>query len=159
MTILTRFRLVTGALLLTMALTGCATFRVDSPKPSDFYAQVNGWSRDPITNQIKITVVFSSPVNRASVVQGKTLFLLTSKDPNAAGTVSNWSIDNKSFTFITTKTWDALLFPHPDDVFTLKIIGTDVGQGAVVSTANEALDGDYDGNPEGDYKMTFTLIG
>lgn len=159
MTMLTRFRLVAGVLLLTMALPGCATFRVNSPNPSDFYARVNGWSRDPITNHIKITVVFNSPVNRASVVPGKTLILLTSKDPNAGGMVGNWSMDNKSFTFETNKQWDALLSPHPDDSFTLRIIGTDVGQGAVVNSANEALDGDYDGNPGGDYKMTFTLIG
>ncbi len=156
MMILSGFRLAKVVLLLTIALTGCATFRVDSPKPSDPLAAVNGWSR--VQDHIVITVVFNTAVNPGTVVLGNTLFFVTSKDPNATGSIG-WAADNKSFTFTSTKVWGDLLSPRPDDFFTLKLVGTDAGHGKIVDTANTALDGDYDGNPGGDYSMTFTLIG
>jgi hypothetical protein len=48
---------------------------------------------------------------------------------------------------------------HPDDGFTLTILGTDNGNGVVQSTTGVTLDGNYDGKPGGNYVKVFRIIG
>lgn len=151
-----KFRFI-SAIFVFLVSVGCATFRVDSPKPSDPLAAINGWCCFGPQKFIVIQVVFNAAVDRSTVIAGRTVFLKTTKDPNAAFNIA-WN-DDRRFTLTTIKVSEDLLFPHPDDGFTLTLIGTDAGQGVIRDTSGKALDGDYNGTPGGDYKIVFTLIG
>jgi len=146
-------------LLIAGLAQACALLRVTAPLPTDPVARVNGYSRDG-NGRLVITITFNEPVKQSSVVVGKTLIVSGQADNNAAGTLA-WSPDGKTVTFTSTKTLDQLISPRSttDAFFTLTIIGTDSGQGAVTDASGNRLDGDYDGTAGGDYKMSFTLIG
>jgi hypothetical protein len=111
---------------------------------------------------LRLTVEFSWAVDVASVIPQKTLFLRTSKITNAPGTVVGVATSQGGFSailFTTTNLMDDLLRPRPDDAFTLTLIGTDHGGGAIVDERGWPMDGDADGVPGGDFTTTFTVIG
>ncbi|MEW5804382.1 MAG: cohesin domain-containing protein [bacterium] len=109
-------------------------------------------------NHIVIKVTFSDPVQTATVVVRKTLILDAEKDHNAAGTIS-WSSDRKELTFRTTNTVSNLLQFNPDGFFSLQLIGTDTGNGAIKDDNGNPLDGDENGTYGGNYTTGFCLIG
>lgn len=139
-------------------LASCAVnLVVLTPNPTNATAQVNGYSMDNAGHYI-IVVKFNMAVDPSTVMVGKTLNLRFAKDPNATAALS-WSATNDQLTITTTKTRDELNLFHPDDAFTVTLIGTDAGNGAVKSKSGKILDGDYQGGAGGNYVMSFTLIG
>ena len=150
-----------GILFMTLAviLSSCVSFRISSPKPSDFNAVYNGFSQDA-TGHMVIPVTFTQAVDQSTVAIGRTVFLKFSKDPNAAATLS-WSADSKVLTITTVKTRDELMSFTPDDGFCLSIRGSSKipNTNIVTNTKGVALDGNYDGKPGGNYNMCFFIIG
>ena len=111
---------------------------------------------------LRLTVEFIGNVNVASVKPQQTITLATALDQNAAGAVVGVAPThggNSAILFTTTKTIDQLLFQGPDAGFTLTLIGTNHGLGVVVDDHGNALDGDGDGVPGGDYVMSLIRIG
>lgn len=105
-----------------------------------------------------IKVIFDQPVDQSSVIVGKTFVVETEKDPNAAGTLT-WTADSKTVTYRSTKNYFDLLIFDSDGAFTLKLIGTDTGKGAIKSIGGAFLDGDNDMSSGGNYSTSFNLIG
>ncbi|HTK20299.1 MAG TPA: hypothetical protein VL442_12315 [Mucilaginibacter sp.] len=140
---------------LFVPLLGCS-FRVTAPLPSDTTATVNGFSTDA-SGHLVITVSFSDPVNESTVIPQRTLILKFAKNANENATLT-W-LNSKTLKIVTVDKRDDLMVFAPDGSFSLTLIGTDVGNGAVKSTSGAILDGNYDGKPGGDYVKGFTIIG
>jgi hypothetical protein len=107
---------------LFLILSGCQTFQVSTPKPSDFNAVYNGFSQDPQGHMV-IPVTFNDAVDTLTVIVGKTLFLKFTKNPNANATLM-WSPDLKKLRITTLQTRDELMQFDPDDGFCLTLKGT-----------------------------------
>ncbi|MFA5974437.1 MAG: hypothetical protein WC780_18955 [Lentimicrobiaceae bacterium] len=149
-------KLKTVLLTLGVALLcfSCSTtLKVVSPKANQTSSQE--FALDG--GHIKITVTFNKDVDPSTVVVGKTFILQTEKDPNATGSL-NWP-NGKTVIFLTTKTTSDLLDYNPDGSFSLKLIGSDTGNGAIKDKGGKHLDGDSDGADGGDYKTSFVNIG
>ena len=140
-----------------ISIMSCVSFRVTSPLPSDTTATVNGFSLNS-SGQIVIPVVFSESVDISTVIANKTLILKFSKNPNETATLT-WSPDNKTLTIVTVDKRDDLMSFHPDDGFSLTLLGIDNGNGVVKSTSGTILDGDYNKKAGGNYVKGFTVIG
>ena len=142
--------------IIAILLVSCiGSFRVLSPKREQTSSQDFSFDN---TGHITIEIRFHAPVRTNTVVVGKTLVLVTDKDPNADGSLK-WSGDDREVTFTTDKTAADLLRYDPDGHFTLKLIGTDTGDGAIKTKDGSLLDGDADGTGGGNYKTGFTHIG
>ncbi len=109
--------------------------------------------------RISIDIHFNKQYDPNTVVVGKTLILVTEKDANAAGTWIPLSTEGTTIRFTTTKKIGDLLIHDPDGFFTLKLIGSDTGNGAIKSEAGRHLDGDRNHVDGGDYKTTFSHVG
>lgn len=109
-------------------------------------------------NKYKITVKFNREVDVSTVIVGKTFKLITELANNADGNIT-WSNGNKTLVFISVLEVTQLNDFDPDAFFSIKLIGSDVGDGAIKDTDGIHLDGDGDGNDGGDYKFDFTTIG
>lgn len=118
--------------------------------------------------QIVIYVVFSAPVNQASVIPQQNVILRTRKKPDAPIFIQ-W-VSDTSMLITSQDSWENLLVPNPDDLFALTLIGTDITiPGAIPGTHytrfgitdqfGNLLDGNYDGVPGGNYEAFFVLIG
>lgn len=111
-----------------------------------------------VDRHIVIEVTFNRGVDRSTVIVGKTLVLKTQQDPHAHVSLT-WSENATSLSLRTTKVVEDLLKFDPDGHFTLTLIGTDTGEGAVTDRNGHPLDGESDGVDGGDYQTSFTLVG
>ena len=109
--------------------------------------------------EISIDIHFNQPYDPETIVVGKTLILVTEKDLNAAGNWIPLSAEGEVIRFTTTMTIGDLLIHDPDGFFTLKLIGSDAGDGAIKSKSGRHLDGNRDGTDGGDYETTFSHVG
>jgi hypothetical protein len=99
---------------------------VVSPSPSDPNSIFDyAWTTD---DRLLLAIEFSRAVDTNSVVPRSTLIVKTTKDPNADGTLT-WSSDHKQVIWKSTKISGQLLFPQPDDSFTLTLLCDDVQVG------------------------------
>lgn len=71
------------------------------------------------------------------------------------------SADSKTVVFISDQTLGELINPGAGEniQYSITVVGTDVGAGAVADSTGEALDGDEDGQPGGDYSETIEVVG
>jgi hypothetical protein len=113
---------------------------------------------DPVTGRISINIAFNQAADSTTIKVGQTLILNTSQYPNAAGTYTP-SAGGAQGVFTTSLDVDQLLFQQPDAEFILTLLGTNRGSGVVKDLAGNALDGDGDGQPGGDFSMTFVRVG
>jgi hypothetical protein len=128
-----------GAILLALVLAWlyyANLLQVISPRPGN----ITVFTRDPNTGQISLVVHFSQPVDPATVVVGKTVFMSFQTDPDAAATLK-WSNQNRSLTITTVKS------VAPGAAFSLTLKGTrprEIRKGRLVirSAKGRALDGD-----------------
>jgi len=141
-------------LAITFLSASCTTLKVVFPKA----LQTSSQDFSTADGHITIKVTFNRAVNQSTVVVGKTFVLVTEKDPNSSGSLA-WSVDGKTVTFRTTKTKNDLLIFDPDGRFTLKLIGSDTGNGAIKDLGGKHLDGDSNNADGGDYSTSFILIG
>jgi len=148
--VLTWFALATTALM----LAACSTFRVAS-KPT--LISPSGHSMDPV-DRLQVKIQFNQPVNRSTLVLGKTFILTTENHDTVRGSLY-WSADSRSVTFRSAMSLKQLFTFDPDGHFYLKIIGTDTGNGAVKDRAGEFLDGDGDDVQGGNYDETLVITG
>jgi hypothetical protein len=141
----------------SLSMLYSCTFQIASPKPSDPAENTSG---PPVNadGHLVITLKFTDPVDINSVVFDKTFFLDFSKKPGAHASF-NWSADAKTLTITTDDQRSDLVSLLPDGGFTVRLIGTDKGNGTVKSTNGVILDGDYDGKPGGDYIKVYRIIG
>jgi hypothetical protein len=138
----------------TLMLTACTTFRVVSKRPLQSPSGHAMQSSDHM--QLKIN--FSEPVDRSTVVPGKTFILTTENHDHVRGSLY-WSADGRSLTFRSRKTLKELFTFDPDGHFHVRIIGTDAGNGAVRDRDGELLDGDDDNLPGGNYDAALVISG
>lgn len=63
--------------------------------------------------------------------------------------------------FISQKTLSELINPGPGEniVYTITLLGTSAGAGMITDANGEALDGDADGTPGGNYVETIEVVG
>jgi len=150
-----RRRRVNGANWLSVLTT------VVSPSPSDPNSIFDyAWTTD---DRLLLAIEFSRAVDTNSVVPRSTLIVKTTKDPNADGTLT-WSSDHKQVIWKSTKISGQLLFPQPDDSFTLTLLCDDVQVGGSLRRGirdefGYLIDGDYNGREGGTYEVSFTIIG
>jgi hypothetical protein len=127
--------------------------------PTDPYSPFK-WSVEQ--DHIKIDLYFNRSVRKETVMQGSSLLLSFSKDPNAELLPGHpiWFSNNTYCYFMTKKKYDDLLQGGPNDIFTLKLVGSDTPSVAAIRDEDGlALDGDYDNSPGGDYLTYFVLVG
>ena len=79
---------------------------------------------------------------------------------NISGTIVPQG-DGRTFAFISNEDLADLISPQAAEniVFNIAVVGTDVGNGAVSDLNGEALDGDKDNLPGGDFRCRFPKIG
>jgi hypothetical protein len=131
-----------GAILLALVLAWlyyANLLQVISPRPGN----ITVFTRDPNTGQISLVVHFSQPVDPATAVVGKTVFMSFQTDSDAAATLK-WSNQNRSLTITTVKSVDQL-----GAGFSLTLKGTrppDIRKGRLVirSAKGRVLDGNND---------------
>ena len=77
-----------------------------------------------------------------------------------AGTFK-FSKDLMTVVFISDKTGSELIDPQAGEnvQYTITLIGNNVGSGVIADSSGEALDGDVDGKPGGDYKAVREVVG
>jgi len=137
-----------------LMLTACSSFRV-ATRPT--LQSPSGHSMDP-GDRMQVKIRFNQPVDRSTLVLGKT-FVLTTENHDAVRGSLYWSADSRSVTFRSALPLKDLFTFDPDGHFTLRIIGTDAGQGAVRDRAGEYLDGDGDDVQGGNYEETLVITG
>lgn len=142
--------------LATMALplTACTTFGAVSGQGLQ---SPSGHTMQP-SDRLQLKVSFSHPLDRKSVVLGKTFILTTEKRAHVRGSLY-FSPDNRSLTFRSRQTLKELFTFDPDGHFNLRIIGTDAGNGAIRNTDGTYLDGDDDDAPGGNYDVAWVITG
>jgi|GEM_PF-5602170 len=71
------------------------------------------------------------------------------------------STDNQQVAFISDEDLSKLIKPEAGEniVYSITAIGTDAGKGFIVDFSGEALDGDMDNAPGGNYIKELTVIG
>ncbi|MCO5191144.1 MAG: hypothetical protein M9928_03085 [Anaerolineae bacterium] len=146
--------LIVLTLMVLFSAVACAPFQVVSPEPFQNSSQDFAITDD---GKLEIVVTFTKDIDLSSFVVGKTVVLETEKDSNAGGTLTAVGTDGVKFT--TSAEYGDLLVFDPDGFFTLHLIGTDTGDGTILSTGGAALDGDEDGSSGGDYQTTFVIVG
>jgi hypothetical protein len=136
-----------GAILLALVLAWLYytnLLQVISPRPGN----ITVFTRDPNTGQISLVVHFSQPVDPATVVVGKTVFMSFQTDPDAAATLK-WSNQNRSLTITTVES------VAPGAAFSLTLKGSrsrEIRKGRLVikSAKGRVLDGDNNFQDGGD---------
>ncbi|HEX5654018.1 MAG TPA: hypothetical protein VFX58_13145 [Chitinophagaceae bacterium] len=141
-------------MLITALLHVTCTFRVVSPKAFQSSSQ----DFDASDGFITITVTFNEDVDKNTVVIGKTFILVTEKVPNAPGAFIPTPDPRKLIFKTTSKVSDLLTF-DPDGFFSLKMIGSDTGDGAIKTVNGRHLDGDGNNTNGGDYSTSFVIVG
>ena len=69
--------------------------------------------------------------------------------------------DNRTVVFVSEKSLTELIDPQAAEnvIYTISVIGTDAGNGAVTDFNSEPLDGDNDNTPGGDFLKELAIIG
>lgn len=72
-----------------------------------------------------------------------------------------FSADSKTAVFISNETGGTLINPGAGEniEYSITVLGTDASDGVVTDAVGEALDGDRDGQPGGDYHKTIEVVG
>lgn len=165
--IIKNVRRITWCLLLAALLvisTGCVpgfhVSKVSLERPN--------WVVPPDQYQYKVvvTISFNRAVDQTSVSALGTV-IIGLKGMSDGRTVSNIagtfqvSGDSKTVVFISDQTLGKLINPGAGEnvQYSITVVGTDVGAGAVTDSTGEALDGDKDGQPGGDYNETIEVVG
>lgn len=113
---------------------------------------------------LKIQVQFTKPLDRKTLVTGKTVILDAPLDHNAEGKIFWDSIFGKEqLTVISTKRRKEL-FPSSSSLgrrsdidLTLTLRGTDQnGSGVITDSEGTPLDGDFNGSPGGDFVLHYS---
>jgi hypothetical protein len=140
--------------LLSAGLMGAACpFQVYWPAGRQAYSQDFSIDQE---GRIRINVVFTDAVDMSSVIAGTNVILETENDANADTTVYPGDVQFY-FMIVSTDDYHDLLTFDPDGFFTLHLLGS--GTSPIISADGEALDGDKDFEPGGDYETTFLLLG
>jgi hypothetical protein len=131
--------------------TTCQRVKIKGKKPFQVAFPSMSQHFQIVAKKIKIKVVFTKPVKKASLVPGTNFKVRTEKVANANGTIL-W-VDNKTLIWTSTKDNQDLLKFDPDGNFTLLIFDS------VKDTTGISLDGDEDGIAGGTFKNNFVIIG
>lgn len=137
-----------------MMFAACPTLQVITPAAN----QISSQEFKIVGDKIQVTVTFNKDVDINTIVVGKTFIFISEKDNNAQGTIVPGS-NNKTIIFTSLKTTKDLFDFNPDGSFSIKLIGSDTGNGAIKGPDGKHLDGDKDNNDGGDYKTSFVLLG
>lgn len=137
-----------------MMISACVTLQVTSPAAN----QTSSQDFKIVGDKIQITVTFNKDVDINTIVVGKTFLFNTEKEKNAQGTILP-GIDKKTIIFLSAKKATELLIYDSDGNFSIKLIGSDTGNGAIKGTDGKHLDGDRDKNDGGDYQTSFVHVG
>jgi hypothetical protein len=141
-------------------------FNVLSPDPTDPNSPYE-WTYAGDNLPVQISITFSNPVDRTTLIVGKNFILRAAGDLNAKGTV-DWSDDSTMLTFTSEKNGSELLVPNPDIYFAVLLFGTAIiptrqvpfFRPAIINADGIRLDGNYSGSfAGGNYTTFFTLIG
>lgn len=118
------------------------------------------------TYKVVVTISFNRPVDKNTFKAPGTV-TINLKGLSSGGFALNidgsfqFSKDLKTAVFISKDTLADLINPQPGEnvQYTIMVVGTDVGLGAVTDSNGEALDGDKDGKPGGNFITTLEAIG
>lgn len=127
-----------------------------------------GWVVLPPDYQYKpaVTITFNRAVDHSSFSAPGTvkIGLKGLRDGRTVSDIAGtfqFSADSKTAVFISNETLGDLINPGAGEniEYSITVLGTDVGAGVVTDADGEALDGDKDGQPGGDYHTTIEVVG
>lgn len=112
-------------------------------------------------DKLTITIYFNSAVHQDTIVIGKTVKI----DIRGHRTFNNiagdryFSTNSWEFVFVSRLKWSDIQSPSAGETlhFTITLVGNDSGDGAVTGLNGNALDGNKDGNPGGNFVENRTM--
>ncbi len=159
------FSLLIGFLVIAIIGVGCVpkSFHVSnvSLKAADFVPPAD------YTYKVVVTILFNRTVDQTSfkapgtvnidlkgLSHGNTAF-------DISGTFRFDPMDSRRVVFISNQTLSDLINPQAGEnvEYTITIVGTDVGAGVVTDSSGEALDGDLDEKPGGNFTKVMEVVG